>query len=92
MTFRVDFKALQEAQVRYHPDHAYYDSQPADIRFPMYQAIWSVSEQICQDCHTRGAGYLSWIAEREDPDTPTYWISLCDECVAKTNRTLPSGA
>lgn len=83
----VDFDRVVTAPA----DVPFYEGDEAPVRIPPGLAVRCLSEAACVDCadQVRRRGLIAWIALRENPDSPTQWITLCDEHYDRTKRPKP---
>lgn len=80
-------------KVTTHPaDVPSYADAEAPVKIPPYLAVRCLNEESCRDCLDKGAkrrGLIAWIAVRNDPETPTHWVVLCEAHFEKTKRKKP---
>jgi len=80
-------------RVKTHPaDVEFYADAEAPVKIPPYLTVQCLNEERCQDCPEDGdrqRGLIAWIAVRNDAETPTHWVVLCDEHFEKTKRKRP---
>jgi hypothetical protein len=80
-------------QVRTDPaDEPRYEGSDAPVRIPANVAVRCLNEAKCRDCGAaaeKQPGLIAWLAPRNDPQSPTHWIILCDDHFQKTSRDKP---
>lgn len=82
------------------------DVRPAEVEFyknddrpvglPPMVAVRCLNPEMCRECKReckteKVPGLIAWLTLRDNPQSPTEWIVLCDEHLAATKRPLPAG-
>ena len=74
------------------PIHPFYGARGEPVRVPLYAPVIALSPHRCTDCGNDSEpqrGLIAWLALRDNPQTPTQWITLCEEHFEKTSRKKP---
>lgn len=66
------------------------DGKP--VRIPPGVPVRRLDASRCRECGIDSqelTGLTTWLARRDNPVTPTEWITLCDEHLSSTTRNVP---